>query len=368
MTNKTYQTRLCCRLGAAAILTVAAAIASHAADSWNPSCDETRTGQYTFDGLAGSAQRPARIYLCPDVRCASKTDFATVTKDAYSAPTPQGLARPYFLVERQNDQHVAEKRIIAARRLALEGAYNFRDLGGLETRDGKRVRWGQIFRSDTLTRLTAADYQRLNAIGISLVCDLRTREERKTDPTEWQDGSPVFVLAPVSENDKGASQNGNLADALRAGNMTVEEGKATFEQFYIRMVFDSASKFGTVLRAIETSDRPSMFHCTGGRDRTGITAALLLHILGVPKETIVNDFVLSTRYLNERGTTTPAPATEAEARQVALYAEVIRLQPRYIEAVFQAIDQRYGGFDRYRREALHFTNNDVVALKARLLE
>ena len=237
---------------AAAVVSAFAAITSGAAtDSWRPDCDETRTGQYVFEALGGSKEQPVRIYLCSDVRCATKSSFATVTNDSYSAPRPQGLARPYFQVERR-----AERRIIGARRLALEGAYNFRDLGGLQTQNGKTVRWGQVFRSDTLTRLTANDYQRLNAIGISLVCDLRTREERKTDPTEWQDGSPVFVLAPVSENDKGASQNDNLAEALRSSKMSVEEGKARFEQFYVRMVFDSASKFGAVLRAIETSGRP----------------------------------------------------------------------------------------------------------------
>ena len=339
-----------------------ATVASHAAETWTPACDETRDGRYTFERLGGSSQRPVAISLCPDVRCATKTAFASVTVDTYSGSKPPGMARPYFLVERQG-----EKRIIGARRLALEGAYNFRDLGGIQTSDGKSIRWGQVFRSDTLTRLTSADYARLNAIGISLVCDLRTREERKTDPTEWQEGSPVFVLAPVSENDKGSSQNNTLMDALRSG-MSAEDGKKVFEQFYIRMVFDSAPKFGAVLRAIETSDRPAMFHCTGGRDRTGIAAALLLQILGVPRVTILADFVLSTQYLNER----PAPVATAPAgsdlRQAALYAEVLRLQPRYIEAVFNAIDQRYGSFDAYRRNALHLTDADAIALKSRLLE
>ena len=332
-----------------------------AGDAWTPACDETRDGRYTFERLGGSRSRPVVISVCPDVQCVAQASLASVTADTYSAPTPRGIARPYFLVERQG-----EKRIIGARRLALEGAYNFRDLGGIRTVDGKSIRWGQVFRSDTLTRLTPADYARLNAIGISLVCDLRTREERKTDPTEWQQGSPVFVLAPVSENEKGASQNGTLTDALQSGKMSAEDGKKVFEQFYIRMVVDSAPKFGTVLRAIETWDRPSMFHCTGGRDRTGITAALLLNILGVPRETILADFVLSTQYLNERPT--PAAPGASDAQQAALYAEVVRLQPRYIEAVFNVIDQRYGSFDAYRRNALHLTDADVLALKARLLE
>jgi protein-tyrosine phosphatase len=325
---------------------------------WSPACDETRDGRYTFDHLGGSAASPVKISVCPDVQCVTKTNFASVTQDTYSAPMPKGMARPYFLVESKSD-----KRIIGARRLALQGAWNFRDLGGMRTQDAKTVRWGQVFRSDTLTHLTAADYTRLNAIGIGLVCDLRTREERKTDPTEWKEGSPVFVLAPVSESANGASQNNTLTDALKSGKVSAEEGKKIFEQFYTQNVMDSASKFGAVLRAIETSDRPSMFHCTGGRDRTGITASMLLNILGVPRETILADFVLSTRYLDEN----PAPSAGAPPPG-SLYAEVIRLQPRYIEAVFNAIDAKYGSFDRYRREALHLTDADVVTLKARLLE
>jgi protein-tyrosine phosphatase len=150
--------------------------------------------------------------------------------------------------------------------------------------------------------------------------------------------------------------------------MSADDGKRLFEQFYMRMVLDSASKFGVVLRAIESSDRPVMFHCTGGRDRTGITAALLLQVLGVSREAIPSDFVLPTKYLNERTAATPSPTTELDAQKARLYAEVIRLQPRSIEAVFKAIDERYGSFDRYRRDALHFSEVDVAALRVRLIE
>jgi protein-tyrosine phosphatase len=326
---------------------------------WSPACDETRDGRYTFDHLGGSAAQPVKISVCPDVRCATKENFASATQDTYSAPSPRDLARPYFLVESKS-----EKRIIGARRLVLQGAWNFRDLGGMKTQDGKTVRWGQVFRSDTLTHLTEADYTRLNAIGIGLVCDLRTREERKNDPTVWNDGSPVFVLAPVSESPNGVSRNNTVSDALQSGNVSVEEGEKLFERFYVQMVMDSAAKFGAVLRAVETSDRPSIFHCTGGRDRTGITASMLLNILGVPHETILADFVLSTQYLGEN----PARGTAGAPVPGSTYAEVIRLRPRYIEAVFSAIDRKYGSFDRYRREALHLTDADVTALKARLLE
>jgi protein tyrosine/serine phosphatase len=77
---------------------------------------------------------------------------------------------------------------------------------------------------------------------------------------------------------------------------------------------------------------------------------------------IVEDFVFSTKYLNER------PSTPTDGAAAGINAEVLRLQPRYIEAVFKAIDQQYGSFDRYRREALHFSDADVTALRATLLE
>ena len=348
------------------LLVTMALCAPGAGDSWAPGCDETRNGNYTFEGLGGSAGQPAKIYVCPDVSCGVKKDFATVRADSYSAPAPAGLARPYFLVERSANG-TSGRRIIAARRLALEGAYNFRDLGGMRTADGKTVRWGLVFRSDSLTHLTAHDYERLNAIGISTVCDLRSREERKADPTDWKNGSPVFVIAPVSEDDKGQALDRSSMQTLLSGQMTLEQRQKIFEGFYVRMVFDSAAKFGAVLRAIATTDHPAMFHCTGGRDRTGITAALLLHILGVPGETIAEDYVLSTKYLNENPAM-PAYLPPGHPEQARLFAEVIRLQPRYIEAVFKAIDERYGNFDRYRREALHLTDVDVAALRARLLE
>jgi protein-tyrosine phosphatase len=351
----------------AAVLSVPLSSNATRPGSWTPACDEARSGGYTFEKLGGSTAQPVEIYLCREPSCAGKTEFAIVPADSYSAPAPPGLARPYFMVER-NTNGKREDHIIGARRLALEGAYNFRDLGGMQTVDGKTVRWGQLFRSDSLTHLTAHDYERLNAIGISLVCDLRSREERKTDSTEWKDGSPVFVLAAVGEDSNGASLGGTQMEKLQSGNVTLEEGRGIVEGFYVQMVLSSAAKFGSVLRAIETTGRPAMFHCSGGRDRTGITAALLLHILGVPHEAIVEDFVLSTRYLNENPSTISNRGIQAETVQARVFAGIILLQPRYIEAVFRAIDQRYGNFDRYRREALHFSDADVAALKSRLLD
>ena len=175
-------------------------------------------------------------------------------------------------------------------------------------------------------------------------------------------GSPVFVLAPVSETAKGDSRNSGLTDALSSAKLSVDAAREIFEGFYVRTILDSATKFGVVLRALETSGSPAMFHCMGGRDRTGMTAALLLTILGVPQERIEQDFVLSTQYLNERPGS--QPQTDAQRYQ----AQVIELQPRYVRAILGAINQKYGSFETYRREALGLSDADVEKLKSRLLE
>jgi protein-tyrosine phosphatase len=86
---------------------------------------------------------------------------------------------------------------------------------------------------------------------------------------------------------------------------------------------------------------------------------------GLPQQTIVSDYLLSTKYLEEGQGPVPQPKSEAEAQA---YAEVVRLQPRYIEAVFKAIQERYGSFEKYRRDALHLSDADLAVLKARLLE
>jgi protein-tyrosine phosphatase len=346
----------------AAVLIVAIA-PLWAASAWTPSCDETRDGQYQFTNLGGNTAQPVRVSLCSDARCGSPRAFKAVTEDSLRVPTPRDVARPFFLLERSG-----VRRIIAARRLVLEGAYNFRDLGGLTTQDGKAIRWGQIFRSDALANLTAADYVRLNQIGISLVCDLRTREERRTSPTEWKDGSPMFVLAPISEDEKGNVRTTDMLSRIQSGKVSVEEGRIIFEQFYTATALDSAPKFGAVLRSIANAQRPSMFHCQGGRDRTGMTAAMLLQILGVPRDKILADYVLSTKYLSERPASAAAATTPEQQEIAQRYAEVIELQPRYIEAVFRAIDKKYGSFDHYRRNGLGLTDEEVRKLKSRLLE
>jgi protein-tyrosine phosphatase len=334
------------------------------AGAWHPECDEVGAHQYEFDDLHASAASPVRIFLCSDIRCFNRKLLVTATTESLLVPRPSEAVRAYFGLEARDEHRAIARRIIGIRRYALQGASNFRDLGGIEAADGRRVRWGHVFRSDDLSGLTAADYARLNLLGISLVCDLRTHEERERYPTVWRDGSPVFLLTPVSEDAQGVSRDEEWRSALNDPARSVADRNDLFEQFYVSMALHSASKFGIAIRGVEAWPRASLFHCAAGRDRTGIMAAILLRILGAAHDEIIADYVLSAKFADP-ATSQPRPVTPGQQPQEATVAYE---QSRYIDAVFAAIDRRYGAFDAYRRKALGISDADVARLKESLLE
>lgn len=346
-------------------LTLALVLGTSAANTqsalpWHPTLDETRDGFLRFEALGGSPSTPVRIGRCRNDACAASDPIAPVTTETHQVPRPADGSRPLFVVERG-----ADRRVIAARRLALEGAFNFRDLGGLRAADGRAVRWGRVFRSDVLSRLTPADYTRLNALGIDLVCDLRGRDERQTAPTVWLNGSPSVLVASLTEDAQGRTGNSVLGP-LATGDMSLAQGQQLFEDFYARIAIDSAAKVGHVMRAIASSERPLLVHCTGGRDRTGLIAGLTLEFLGVPRDAIIADYVVSNRFLAEQGPL--APMTGLPPARAALMAQVLELQPRYLQAAFRRIETVHGSLTAYRRDVLGLSDADLERMKARLLQ
>jgi protein-tyrosine phosphatase len=119
---------------------------------------------------------------------------------------------------------------------------------------------------------------------------------------------------------------------------------------------------------IAYAQRPSMFHCQGGRDRTGMTAAILLHILGVPQDTILADYVLSTKYLNERPAMQLLPQRQSSRKSRNTMPKSSNYSPVTSRPSFERSAKKYGSFERYRRDGLGLTDEEVRKLKSRLLE
>ncbi|HMD46264.1 MAG TPA: tyrosine-protein phosphatase [Acidimicrobiales bacterium] len=174
----------------------------------------------------------------------------------------------------------------AERRVPLETCHNFRDLGGYETTDGRRVRWGRLYRADTLHRLTPHDTATLLALGLRTVIDLRAADE-------LEHHGPVRV----AEHDI-AHHHLPILDAVMGENRPVllAEGEEMppIGVFYVRMLDHGRSAVSRALEVLAGPGAlPAVFHCTAGKDRTGILAAVVLSLLGVPEDTIVADYALT---------------------------------------------------------------------------
>jgi protein-tyrosine phosphatase len=263
----------------------------------------------------------------------------------------------------------AQRSATHERHIALSGAANFRDLGGYETGDGRHVRWGLVYRSGELSHLTPADYERLAALGISAVCDFRRDSERNAAPTNWIGSTPPAIFnvpgAQAERSPAGAGRGSGRAGQPPAAAAPVPALSPLLMSSYPTYPTALASSYKTVIQQIMAGRGAVLYHCTAGKDRTGTFSALLLTMLGVPRATVMQDYLLSNEYV-----ATPARVNAMVARGATREAAIanIGVDRTYLDLMFAAIDKEYGSFDAYRRQALGISDADLTALQAKLLE
>lgn len=207
-----------------------------------------------------------------------------------SAAAIAGLApgRPVFV----RLQAAGGPPVVAGERcLPVEGVTNLRDLGGYAAADGRRVRWGTLYRSANLGRVTADGLSALRQLGIRLVCDFRTGQESTKLPNLFPDSPEVGTLRlPVQHGDHEPTV---VFERIRNGDYGWISEQFMLEG-YIEGLDRHAHVWASYLRALaEARNRPLLFHCTGGKDRTGAAAALTLLALGVPEDAVIADYGLS---------------------------------------------------------------------------
>jgi protein-tyrosine phosphatase len=179
------------------------------------------------------------------------------------------------------------------RHVAFEACFNFRDLGGYATTDGRWVRWGTLFRSDTLHRLTRADAEEFRGLGLRTVIDLRSRTEIEDHGrVEVTDGAFTWHNVPILDNVRLVPSEPTEPGAPAAPELpALAPGEG-----YVRLVEQFSASLGEVFSLLSQDKAlPAVFHCTAGKDRTGIVAALTLDLLGVPDDSIIADYTLTER-------------------------------------------------------------------------
>jgi protein-tyrosine phosphatase len=233
--------------------------------------------------------------------------------------------------------------VAAERMLPFQGAENFRDLGGYRASGGRRVKWGQIFRSDALHALTPTDLTLCEALGFRTVYDLRREHERTRAPNVLP-ASVHTVVLPIGNDDVSAE---GLMQRIRDG----ETSEALLIDVYYDLVDTAADTFAELLtQLVDPGSEPALFHCAAGKDRTGIAAALLLTVLGVSEEDVLSDYELTPPYRNaDRADDLQALLTRYSLAP-EVFAGLFGAPRQAMRAALDRIRDTHGGVQRYLTE------------------
>jgi protein-tyrosine phosphatase len=240
------------------------------------------------------------------------------------------------------------------RHLALQGASNFRDLGGYPTTDGRTTRWRHIFRSNHLGNLTAADMGIIRALGIRSAFDFRGLEER---------AAGVCVVKEITVHSLPIEPT--VVAALRAelarGKLTAPVALEIMRESYRNYVRHNTHSFRMLFGHLLEDRAPLVIHCTAGKDRTGFASALILHALGVPDDVIAEDYLLTNRHYRRD----PSNASDLPADVLDAIGSV---NASYLAAAFDAVSGDYGNVEAYLRDGLKLGPAERTALKERYLQ
>jgi protein-tyrosine phosphatase len=248
--------------------------------------------------------------------------------------------------------------------IAMHGALNVRDLGGIATESGRKVSPGRVIRSDALSKLTGEDVATLAGMALRTAIDFRSTHEVAGAGADRLPSGAAAIALPVDA--------ANLEELFAAGPEALHgllgDGRGVEFMLGINRQFVAdpghRAQFGRALHLIADADRqPVLFHCTAGKDRTGWMAAILLTALGVPRDSVIADYLATNDYV------WPAYELLLAGREelLALVKPVLVQDEAYLDAAFAEAEARYGDFGGFLAEGLDFGPADLDRLRNGLL-
>ena len=252
------------------------------------------------------------------------------------------------------------------RLVQIEGTLNFRDIGGYPTRFGHAVRRHTVYRSDGLAAVGDSGWERLTELGIREIFDLRHEVELRTAPYTAPDGVVITNLAIGPREVQTEARD--VFELMKSGGPN-DFGVDYMIDLYGRLFTDHAPVFGELLRQLSDVKRlPAVFHCTAGKDRTGIAAALLLSVLGVDRETVLDDYELSNEFRAKRRIEELRPMLEAEGIDVERVRPYLSAPRPVLDAALGAIESEHGGVEGFLTDEAGVSSGILDALRTVLLE
>jgi len=276
---------------------------------------------------------------------------ARIKKGVYLAVITMGvwvLASPAF------PNVLAYERVID-----LEGTTNTRDIGGYQTGDHGTLRWRQIIRSENLSRLTASDFQTLEDIGLKTVIDLRTNKEHDKSPTVWQgDKPPQFFHFPVGDanNDWFKAQR----RMMKRNKFTEEQSLELMVEGYRMIAEEGPPSYQKLMEVVlDQSNWPILIHCNAGKDRAGVAIALIMESLGVDREIIMQEYLLTNKLgrtekkailLSKESKKLGRGSKFGKGSSPSAWSPIVGVRAEMLEAFYTSVDEKYGSMDAFLSE------------------
>ncbi len=246
------------------------------------------------------------------------------------------------------------------REIHLKGTTNTRDIGGYVTGDLTVLRQGQIIRSENLSRLTADDFRKLEEIGLKTVIDLRTDREHAKAPTVWQgDNPPTFYHFPVGDsNDAWFSAQRKM---MKRNRFTEKQALDHMVEGYRMIAEEGTPSYRKLMDVVlDESNWPVLIHCNAGKDRAGIAVALIMEALGVDRETIMEEYLLTNELAHtdkkaefmarESRKLSGANKSSGRSPSASDWSPIVGVRPEMLEAYYASVEDRYGSMEAFLAE------------------
>lgn len=300
----------------------------------------------------------AKIYVSnnPD-RFARKDPsiYADISQGVATYITNDNVTRQYFCLT-FNDKHA---QIVGARSVLMDSVQNLRDLGGYPGEKGRMTRWGRVYRSGDVSRLSMQDSLRMSDLHIKTIIDLRTAAEINASPVTFEEAQIVALPLTVGNLD-------NIEPFLREGKMRKGDATVYMQDMYLKFITDNHEAFARALQVFLDKDNyPILFSCSLGKDATGFLSSLLLQLLDVPDQTVIRDYLASNEYIIMQRYAYMVRNLSFESQEAI--TTLLSVNELFMQPVRQKILRDYTSFDNFVETALSFSEKDQERLKDILL-
>jgi len=257
------------------------------------------------------------------------------------------------------------------RHIPLDGTPNLRDLGGYQSRCGRKIKHGKLFRSGSLAQLSESDWGVLHAKNLGVICDFRHDDEREIEATDVPQHMPTRII----HLDINAGNHMEfIRQAIKIGSVQDEQIPQLMRDINRMFAIDCTDTYRDFLSHVSQlpSEQSLLFHCSAGKDRTGFAAALLMMCLNIDRDTIKEDYMLTSSYYRPEIEIPKIvdrwPALDPETHDAYRLQPMLEVRHEYIDAAFNAIDQHYGSTEDYLQKGLAIDQSSLELLQSLLLE